>query len=268
MKKNIFYAAWFLFLLIACNKAKNGKTETYSSSVIESQEKKQKDPSKADRIIDKAIQAHGGGLYDTADYSFVFRKKKYQFTNKNSEYSYSVTQEKEGDIIEDFIVNGKFERQVNGEPISLTKKQIEAAQGALNSVIYFATLPYKLKDASVNKKFIETTVIKKENYDLVEVTFDEQGGGKDHDDVFHYWINQKTNKIDYLAYNYKVNKGGVRFRSFYNRRIIEGVTFQDYVNWKADLGTPLKELPVLFEAGSLKELSRIETESIVNMKTK
>jgi hypothetical protein len=41
---------------------------------------------------------------------------------------------------------------------------------ALNSVIYFATLPYKLQDASVNRKFIEETTIKDKQYDVVGVT--------------------------------------------------------------------------------------------------
>jgi hypothetical protein len=40
---------------------------------------------------------------------------------------------------------------------------------ALNSVIYF-TLPYKLQDASVNRKFIEETTIKDKQYDVVGVT--------------------------------------------------------------------------------------------------
>ncbi len=263
--RKIIISIGIFYTLMAC---KNVNNEKQLSGMVIPSVQKEKEQIKADRIIDKLIQAHGGALYETADYSFVFRKKKYRFTNKNNEYIYSVTQEKEGHVIKDFITNGKFERFVNGQQINMSNRQIEAAKGALNSVIYFATLPHKLKDASVNKKFIENTVIKNENYDLIEVTFDEQGGGKDHDDEFHYWINQKTNKIDYLAYNYRVNNGGVRFRSFYNRRVIDGVTFQDYVNWKADLGTPLKELPVLFEQERLKELSRIETESIVNMKTK
>ena len=35
----------------------------------------------ADSIVKKAIEVHGGSLYDIADYSFVFREKEYRFTN-------------------------------------------------------------------------------------------------------------------------------------------------------------------------------------------
>jgi len=63
-----------------------------------------------------------------------------------------------------------------------------------------------------------------------------------------------------------VNKGGVRFRSAYNRRVIDGIIFQDFINYKAKIGTPLFDLPSLYEKGELEELSRIETKDIQNLK--
>jgi hypothetical protein len=134
----------------------------------------------------------------------------------------------------------------------------------LNSVIYFATLPYKLQDASVHKNFIEETTIKEKQYAIVGVTFGQAGGGKDFDDEFHYWINKETHKIDYLAYNYRTHDDGVRFRAAFNTRVIDGLTFQDYINYEAPWGTALKDSPKLDEQGRLKELSQILTENVVN----
>jgi hypothetical protein len=148
--------------------------------------------------------------------------------------------------------------------MELSEKDIEKYTGALNSVIYFATLPHKLKDDAVHKKYIEEITINGSNYDVIEITFSQEGGGEDFDDEYYYWINQDTRKIEYLAYNYQVNGGGVRFRQAFNTRVVEGITFQDYINYKAPVKTPLKELPVLFEQGKLKELSKIITENIVN----
>jgi hypothetical protein len=54
---------------------------------------------------------------------------------------------------------------------------------------------------------------KDKQYDVVGVTFGQDGGGKDFDDEFHYWINKQTHKVDYLAYSYRTNDGGVRFRT-------------------------------------------------------
>jgi hypothetical protein len=42
--------------------------------------------SKADSIVNGAIEAHGGKLYDNADYSFVFRGTKYRFQNNEATY--------------------------------------------------------------------------------------------------------------------------------------------------------------------------------------
>jgi hypothetical protein len=42
---------------------------------------------------------------------------------------------------------------------------------------------------------------KDKQYDVVGVTFGQDGGGKDFDDEFHYWINKQTHKVDYLAYS-------------------------------------------------------------------
>jgi hypothetical protein len=216
-------------------------------------------------LVNDAIKAHGGMLYDGAYYQFVFRGKLYTFNNENGT-TYTVKEKDSlGNQIEDALHNGNFTRKVNDKPIELSDKDISKYSNALNSVIYFATLPHKLKDEAVQKEYVGETVIKEEDYDVIEVTFVEEGGGKDHDDIFMYWINKKSHYINYLAYSYSVNESGVRFRSAYNPRTIDGIRFQDYINWEAPLGTPLQQLPALFEKGELKELSRIETEDIQNL---
>ena len=66
-------------------------------------------------------------------------------------------------------------------------------------------------------------------------------------------------------YKRQVNGGGVRFRAAYNTRTVGGILFQDYVNYKAPVGTPLADLPVLYEKEELKKLSVIATESVVKL---
>ncbi|WP_235817830.1 DUF6503 family protein [Formosa haliotis] len=215
--------------------------------------------------MNNTIAAHGGDLYDTAHYSFIFRGKTYQFKNDGYNYEYTKTFQKQDSLIIDRLKNGTFTRTVNGDAISLSPKAIASGFGAINSVIYFATLPHKLKDKAVIKSDLGNTSVNGENYAVLGVTFQQEGGGEDHDDAYVYWINTTSNKIDYLAYNYHVNKGGVRFRSAYNSRVIDGITFQNYVNYEAEVGTPLTDLPALYEAGKLKELSKIETENVMHI---
>lgn len=252
--KNFFFLLFIIApIFTACNSTKN--TNSNSSQL-----------SQADMILKKSIEAHGGSKYKNAHFSFTFRKKDFTFKNDQDQFTYTSTSEKDGKKIIDILENGNLKRKVNGVEIQLTEKEKIRYSGGVNSVIYFATLPYKLQDKAVKKSYKGTTTIKGKTYEILEISFEQEGGGRDHDDVFHYWINQENHIIDYLAYNYQVNGGGVRFRSAYNSRKVGGIIFQDYVNYKADVGTPLADLPKLYEQGKLKELSRIETENVVNLK--
>lgn len=218
---------------------------------------------KAGKIVNSAIKSHGGELYNKASYAFSFRNKEYTFINRGNEYTYTLKKENaEKETILDVLENGIFKRTINGKQLNLSEEDASKYGESLNSVIYFATLPHKLNDSAVNKSYKGEIQIKGENYDVIEVTFKQEGGGKDFEDHYYYWINKKSHTMDYLAYNYKVNGGGVRFRSSYNRRNVGGIIFQDYINYKAEVGTPLKDLPTLYENDKLKEVSRIDTENV------
>ena len=219
----------------------------------------------ADKIINLAIEAHGGDLYNQANYEFVFRGKTYRFQNNGDQYSYEVESEKDGKIIHDKLDNTSFTRRIDGKEVDLETRMKNGAKESLNSVIYFATLPHKLNDAAVNKSYVNRIQIKETEYDVIQITFDQEGGGKDYDDTYYYWINADNYRVDFLAYNYSVNGGGVRFRSAQNTRDVDGILFQDYINYKAEVGTPLGDLPSLWEEGNLIELSKILTENIKNL---
>ncbi len=216
----------------------------------------------AKTLLAKTIKAHGGKKYDKANYQFTFRDNLYRFKNSKKGYNYSVRKSKNGQQIFDQLINGEFSRSINGKEVDLIKKEIAGASGGLNSVIYFATLPHKLLDPAVNLKSGKDVNIKGVAYHSLHVTFDQEGGGADHDDEYIYWIRKDNHQIDYFAYNYQVGKGGVRFRAAYNPRVVAGIIFQDYINYKAEKGTPLTDLPGLYEKEELKKLSVIATEKV------
>jgi hypothetical protein len=91
----------------------------------------------------------------------------------------------------------------------------------------------------------------------------EDGGGVDFEDVYHYWFDTEDYSLDYLAYSFLVNDGGIRFRKAINRRKIDGVVFQDYENYKPKINTrALDSIGNLFNDGQLELLSLIENENI------
>ncbi|MBT8296218.1 MAG: deoxyribose-phosphate aldolase, partial [Gramella sp.] len=122
---------------------------------------------------------------------------------------------------------------------------------------------YGLNAEAANKELIGKDTIAGREYYEVKVTFSENGGGTDHEDEYLYWIDIKNFEVDYLAYNFEENGGGVRFRKAFNHRVVEGIRFVDYENYKyKDIHFPLENMDSLFEKRELDLLSVIETKNI------
>jgi hypothetical protein len=97
-------------------------------------------------------------------------------------------------------------------------------------------------------------------YRMVEVIFEQEGGGRDWEDRFVYWFGEEDGMLDFLAYDF--GDGGTRFREAFNRREIEGILFQDYRNYTADEVTALHDYSTLFDRGQLTLVSTIELENV------
>lgn len=217
----------------------------------------------AQKIVDKAISTTCNGLCDTAEIAFVFRDKQYVSKRNNGEFSYSRIFKNATVNIEDAISNAGYQRKVHGTPVKMTDSLIPAISDAINSVHYFAQLPYGLNAQAVHKELLGEGIVKDQPYYKIGVTFKEEGGGTDFEDKFVYWIHKETFTLDYLAYSYMVNGGGIRFREAYNARTVGGIRFVDYKNYKpASTVGDLSTLDTAFETGKLRLLSKIELENL------
>ena len=165
--------------------------------------------------------------------------------------------------IQDIISNEGLKRYINEIETIVNDSMVTSISDGVNSVHYFAQLPFGLNNQAVQKKLLGEDSINNNNYYEIEVTFKEEGGGTDFDDVFVYWIHKQDFTVDYLAYRYAVNGGGIRFREAYNARVINGIRFVDYNNYKPESKEiMLSDLDRLFIKGKLKLVSKIETENI------
>ena len=102
------------------------------------------------------------------------------------------------------------------------------------------------------------------SYHKIRVTFSQEGGGDDFDDVFIYWFDTENHQMDYLAYEYHTDGGGMRFREAFNPRIINGVLIQDYKNYKPrEKGSiPIENTAAAFQKDELELLSEIVLENV------
>ncbi len=219
----------------------------------------------AQRIVDAAIAAHGLERVDGRRIEFDFRGRHYVSERRGGAFTYErIFTDSTGRAIRDVLTNEGIHREVNGQLVELSAKDSAAYANSVNSVLYFALLPYNLNDPAVQKEYLGEGEVRGEPYDKVRITFRQEGGGKDFEDEFVYWFHRDRHTLDYLAYNYQTDGGGARFREAYNVRTVAGIRFADYINYKpVEPSMAVATFDSLLEAGDLEELSRIDTENPV-----
>jgi hypothetical protein len=215
---------------------------------------------KAQAIVDKSIAFHGVKAIKNARIDFDFRDKHYRSTRQGDSFLYErIFKDEDGQEVHDQLSNEGFERMVDGRLINLNELDQEKYSNSVNSVVYFALLPLFLNDLAVIKEYEESVLINGVQMDKLRISFRREGGGEDYDDVFYYWFDGDGH-LKHLAYS----EGGNRFRAVLDTARVNGVLFNNYINYegpKPDL-TPLSDYDKLFESGKLPELSRIIIENI------
>lgn len=224
----------------------------------------EKEDLSAENIVNKAIASAGGERYENAEIDFVFRKRNYKSIREGGKYSFQrKMNDSLGNEIHDILDNDGFRRLVNDSVVKVPDSLVTGISNSVNSVHYFVHLPYGLNAPAAKKQLLGKDSIAGKEYYEVKVTFEENGGGTDHEDEYLYWIDTNNFQVDYLAYNFETNDGGIRFRKAFNPRLIQGIRFVDYENYKyEDLSTPLHKLDSLFTEKKLDLLSIIETRDI------
>jgi hypothetical protein len=212
------------------------------------------------KIIDKSIEVAGGEKYLNTTIEFNFRGRHYIAKRNGGSFSYERIFQDSIGTIRDIVSNKGHIREINGMMEVLPDSMSVKYTASTNSVIYFALLPYGLNDPSVRKKYLGDTMIENKIFYKVEITFEQEGGGEDFQDVFQYWINREDFTIGYMAYSFSENdETSLRFRKAINTRKVNGVQFYDYINYKPKANSvKMEELELLFTKGELEELSKIE----------
>ncbi|PRP66305.1 DUF6503 family protein [Nonlabens agnitus] len=221
----------------------------------------EEDAPTAEEIIAKSITAHGADVAANATLDFTFRGIKYKVDRYGGRYTYEREFTKGNDLVKDQLNNDGFTRSISDSIVSLPDSLRSRYSASLNSVVYFAQLPYSLDGDAVILENLGTDQINDQEYYQIKVTFKEDGGGEDHEDEFIYWIDTTDFLVDYLAYSYCEDDCGFRFRESVNRRTIDGIVIQDYNNYRSSNSDPtLEDLDTAFEAGQLVLMSEIKTE--------
>lgn len=229
----------------------------------------QDDAPAADAVIDSAIVAHGGSVLDSAVVSFDFRGDQYRLRQENGQFHYRRTYRDSLDrrVVEGLTNDGPY-RVVDGDTASLSDSETSSVKTTVNSVSYFALLPHPLDDPAVQPEYHGRDTIDGTAYHRIKVTFEQEGGGDDWEDVFMYWFATDTYAMDYLAYAFGLAPDdmdqGTRFREAYNIRRIGGARVADYMNYTSDTlsYSQMHQYPELRAQDALELVSRVEIDSV------
>jgi hypothetical protein len=212
-------------------------------------------------VIEKAIEFSGKSKLNQNILKFKFR-----------DYSYKATPTCEGFQFErhsttsptrDVVKNGGLTRFYQDSIVKLADTTAFSYYESVNSVHYFTQLPLRLEDDAVRPSYLGEEEIDGKAYHKLKVKFTENGGGEDFEDVYIYWFDTSDFSMDFIAYSFLVNGGGLRFRRAINQRTVDGVVFQDYENYKPKkTSQKLEDLGQFWESGDLELLSKIENDNV------
>jgi hypothetical protein len=234
------------------------------------------DRRRARAVIDSARAAAGAARLDSTVVSFGFRKERFQLRHPGPDgtgFSYRRSfRDSLGRRVRDVLTDDSLRRRVEGRSARLDSATRRQALTTLNSVAYFALLPEPLGDAAVRPRYAGADTIDGVPYHRVAVRFRQEGGGRDWQDRFLYWFDQRDFSMDYLAYAYGLGPGeeyGTRFREAFNTRRRGGIRFADYRNYTTD-STRVDSLPPsrlarygrLFGTDTLRRVSTVALDSV------
>jgi len=231
-------------------------------------------PDPADRpsaaaIVDSAVAAHGGAVLDRAVVSFDFRGDQYRLRQDGGQFHYRRTYTDSLDrTVREGVTNAGIYRVVEGDTVALSEDERGSIETTVNSVSYFALLPHPLQDSAVQPEYSGRDTLDGVPYHRIRVTFRQEDGGQDWQDIFMYWFRTDTYAMDYLSYAFGLaptdTDTGTRFREAYNVRRVEGVRFADYMNYTSDTLSydRMERYPALWAQEALELVSRVEIDSL------
>ena len=241
-----------LILLLACKsdgQKKQSEKTGYNNKIS------------SEYIIQKAIENSGKAKVFDHKISYKFRDKTYISEGNCGQFKMIRIDSSRG--IKDVYFKNELKRTVNGKAVELPDSTATRIKTSINSVNYFIHLPYRLEDPAVQVKRLANDTINNKVYYQLEVKFKEKGGGEDFQDVYRYWFNQNNYSMDYLAYTFVENGGGMRFRAKRFENKINDVVFQDYNNFKPTSNAmQINMLSSAYQKNKLEKVSEIIIKSV------
>ncbi len=190
-------------------------------------------------IVDRAIEHHGGEIYRHSETELDLCSKSGCFhvvaRVDGDRFAYVVSGKSGGARLEVRSTNDALEVSRNGEPLAVEPAKQRQYRDWAMARVYFCFLPFRLGDPSVIQQDLGLVDWQGRRLHKVKVTF-EPGTSTDSGDEYVYWFDPESARLEYFAYSYDDNGGGLRFRRNLRHRRAGGLLFFDQENYGVDGG--------------------------------
>ena len=186
-------------------------------------------------IVDRAIEFHGGDLFEASTTSLTVTSRSGRFdlvvARNSGEFDYTVSGKVGADQVERKVrySNASVERWDNGEPVELDEEKAQRARNFVNARVYFPFLPYGLNGPEVYREDLGLDTWEGKELHKVRVTF-QPGTSTDAEDRYMYWFDPDTGEMAMFGYDFN-GGGGLRLRKVIRSQRVDGLLFSDQENY-------------------------------------
>ncbi len=218
-------------------------------------------------IVDRAIEHHGGELFERARVELTVASRSGSFdvdtTLDGGRFAHRIRASSGSNRREYRRDNDSLEVIEDGEPLEMDESARKRAESYVNQRMYFLFLPYKLNDPGAYKEDLGLEQWGNRQLHRVRVTF-ERGSSAGADSAYVYWFDPETARLEQFAYDYSEG-AGLRFRVLKNYRRIGGLLFYDADNFglnTRDGGLTVDAVTPEYVSAELPFVSQIELKNI------
>lgn len=218
-------------------------------------------------IVDRAIAHHGGEVYTASETRMELCSRsgcsRIRALTDGWDFDLEATARVRDGERRVRITNDTVEQWVDSEPVEVEPDRRQPLRDWVMARVYFAFLPYRLNDPSVFKQDLGIEEWAGRKLHRVRVTF-APGSSTEADDVFLYWFDPGTGRLEQFAYSFSSGNGGLRFRRGFNYRRVGGILFFDQENLGLDgPGFTVDEIDPSFVERRMRPVSTVELREIM-----
>lgn len=183
-------------------------------------------------LLENAVKAHGEQLYTGATVRFMMNENDFDLKRDGYNYRYEMSRQTDTATHTAVTYNGGFEFLIDGELVSQGSRMEVIIRNRLSAVAYDFYLPFELLANDAIHRYLGTEIVRGKEYHKVEVTFKQIDIEVPDNRIIMFWIDVKTNEIDFIAKQDGGRETRKQFMAAANKRRQNGLLISDFETYR------------------------------------